>query len=144
MVGDGASARERHRDILLAPARRIIEMDDPQFQRELASYNQEQEFLKHLTTLSTGSILLMVTFLEKLFQNPEWKFLVGVSLASFTISIVGCLVTHLQSVYDVEKGSGVPLGQSRFFLIITCLLLALGGFFLGLLALVIFALKNLY
>ena len=31
------------------------------------------DYLKHLTTLSTGSILLIATFLEKLFSQPRWK-----------------------------------------------------------------------
>jgi hypothetical protein len=46
---------------------------------------------KHLTTLSTGSILILVTFLEKLFLNPHWKILVAMAFVCF-------IVTNLSSV----------------------------------------------
>ena len=49
------------------------------------------EYLKHLTTLSTGSIVLTTTFLEKLFQNPLWKTAVVVSLIGFMTSIISSI-----------------------------------------------------
>ena len=36
--------------------------------------------LKHLTTLCTGSIIILVAFLEKIFLNAEWKFLVSITV----------------------------------------------------------------
>jgi hypothetical protein len=43
---------------------------------------------KHLTTLSTGAILINVALLEKLFTTPKWKILVGAAFLSFLISVV--------------------------------------------------------
>jgi hypothetical protein len=41
------------------------------------------DVFKHLTTLSTGSILILVAFLENLFVDPQYKFrnYSGVNLA---------------------------------------------------------------
>ena len=118
-------------------------MEEQQFQRNLASYQQEQEFLKHLTTLSTGSIVLVVTFLEKLFAKPEWKVLVGVALVSFLLSIIGSLAVHLSSVFAIEKGPRTVHGV-ELALGLVIIVLAFGGFLLGVTALAIFAIKNLY
>lgn len=43
--------------------------------------------LKHVTTLSTGSIFLQVGFLEKVFPHPKWKAFVVLSLLFLTTSI---------------------------------------------------------
>jgi hypothetical protein len=50
---------------------------------ELEIFKQSVDFFKHLTTLDTGSILLLAAFLEKLFSNPHWKILVAVSFFGF-------------------------------------------------------------
>jgi len=119
-------------------------MDDQTFQRKLASYQQEEDFLKHLVTLSTGCILLMVTFLEKLFQQPKWKFLVIVSLVSFGVSIIGSLTIHLLSVIDIERPEGESLGIGMVLFGMLCSALSFGGFLTGLAALVVFGVKNIY
>lgn len=51
------------------------------------------DFLKHLTTLSTGSILLIGTFLEKLFARPAWKAAVIVALSGFLVSVIGSVLS---------------------------------------------------
>ena len=38
-------------------------------------------YLRHVSTLASGSILLMVAFMEKLFANPQWKWCVVVALS---------------------------------------------------------------
>jgi len=51
----------------------------------------QYDYFKHLTTLSTGSILIIVAFLEKVFSFPS---LIGLSMASVT-SLAFCLVGSL-------------------------------------------------
>jgi hypothetical protein len=121
-----------------------VDMDDQTFQRDLASYQQEQDFLKHLVTLSTGCILLMVTFLEKLFHQPKWKFLVVVSLVSFGVSIIGSLTTHVLSVLNIDSAEDKSLGTGMVLFGILCVVLSFGGFLTGLAALVVFGTKNIY
>jgi len=45
------------------------------------------DYIKHLTTLNTGSIVLLTALLEKLFTNPEWKPLIGATFISLIISL---------------------------------------------------------
>jgi hypothetical protein len=50
------------------------------------------DYLKHLTTLSTGSLVLIVTFLDKLFVRPRWNAVMIASLIGFLVSILGSVV----------------------------------------------------
>ena len=54
----------------------------------LEGYKHYFEFFKHLTTINTGSIIILITFIEKLFANPEWNFLIIVCLVGFIISLM--------------------------------------------------------
>lgn len=106
------------------------------------------EAMKHLTTLSAGSIVLMVTFLERLFNtNREWIGLVGLALVCFVASIV-CAVSSMtkqpivmtllvvaKKMDDVEPQA---LRQHKIERI------AFVTFLIGIISLVLFALKNLY
>jgi hypothetical protein len=53
------------------------------------------DYFKHLTTLSTGSIVLLGSLLEKLFAEPAWKPLVYLSFAAFVICIVASVFAML-------------------------------------------------
>jgi surface polysaccharide O-acyltransferase-like enzyme len=119
-------------------------MDEQAFQRDLASYQQEQDFLKHLVTLSTGCIVLMVTFLEKLFRQPRWKFLVVASLLSFGVSITASLTLHFLSVLNIDSSDTKALNKSVVVIGILMAILSFGGFLAGLTTLVVFGVKNLY
>jgi O-antigen/teichoic acid export membrane protein len=83
----------------------------PETDREKSDEEGEKLFfesMKHLTTLSTGSILLLVTFLEKLFSNPRWKALIAVTLVSFVVSIVCSVSSMLQSANHVKHSGRFP------------------------------------
>ena len=99
------------------------------------------DYLKHLTTLSTGSLLLLVTFIEKIFVHPEWKFLVVIAIGSFLVSIVSAvaaMTAHAATIHDSNPGSGISLlGGSD--LIGTWV-----GFLIGICSLAVFALRNLW
>ena len=63
------------------------------------------DFYKHLTTLSVGSILIIVTFWECLNSTQEFLLILIFSLAFFVISIICSVFTmfnvieeHLQSL----------------------------------------------
>jgi hypothetical protein len=99
--------------------------------------------VKHLTTLSTGSILLLIALLEKVFTSArgrEWEFLIAVCFVCFTASMVASVITMIvlsNSVFyfreDVELGS--KKGALIFYL-------SLSMFVLGVVSIVVFALKN--
>jgi uncharacterized membrane protein len=97
------------------------------------------EYLRHLTALSAGAIVLQVGFLEKLFPDPKYKALVAISIVSFTGAIVSSVITQwgLLSFLghkSVEKGL-----KTGCFVILMWL-----GFLVGLLTAVSFALINLF
>jgi len=54
--------------------------------KEISSY------LKHVTTLSTGSIVLIATLLNKIPSNPEGIVLIKHTTSAFLISIVGAVI----------------------------------------------------
>lgn len=94
------------------------------------------EWCKHLSTLSTGSILLMVTFIEKLSSQPDWKILLSISLVGFVATIIGSLGVQLEHLIEQGYGEPTKLGFIAG-------LMAILGFLLGILSLTIFGLKNL-
>ena len=71
-------------------------------------YKSIFDYLKHLTTLSTGSIILISAFLEKLFVKPNWKFLVAIALGSFMTSVVAAVVTHTILAFDFPGDTESP------------------------------------
>jgi hypothetical protein len=93
---------------------------------------------KHLTTLCTGSILVMIALLEKLFkENVRWKPLVLISFAAFIFSIMYAVNTM--------SGIGIALRQSESGgnAKTVNMLIQFTTFAIGLLCFMIFALKNL-
>ncbi|MGB8682931.1 MAG: hypothetical protein WCD12_08615 [Candidatus Binatus sp.] len=99
------------------------------------------DYLKHLTTLSTGSLLLISTFLEKFFARPLWKPCVIVALSSFLVSVIGAalaltaLAAMIEDPLDYFSDSGLAFG---FGLIATW-----AGFLVGIISFAAFAIKNL-
>ncbi len=100
------------------------------------------DYIKHITTLATGAILILSAFLERLFAQPEWKPLIGVALVSFLSSVVFAVPAHAGAVNSLST----PLGLSRRAAHQNWIALTLqyATFLLGMIALTAFALKNLY
>jgi hypothetical protein len=114
--------------------------------RRVEYFKAMYDYLKHLTTLSTGSILLVATFLEKLFLQPRWKPLVGVALGGFMVSVIASVVQYTVMLYW-----GFPVFRSRdtnsdwmgcFSL--ASLFFSWAGFLVGIVALAIFSMKNIF
>ena len=51
------------------------------------------DFLKHLSTLSSGSIVVISTLLTRVTDHTHAKWLIGVSVACFLLSLLACIVT---------------------------------------------------
>ena len=91
---------------------------------------------KHLTTLSTGSILLLVTFFDKFLQ---WNFLATLSLLAFIASTLISFLLMLFLAKDVSI-MGKPTGRDWLFR--WGAWVAVISFVLGILILVVFAASN--
>ncbi|MFN2393643.1 MAG: hypothetical protein ABR566_16970, partial [Pyrinomonadaceae bacterium] len=95
------------------------------------------DLFKHITTLATGILLILITFLEKLFQNPSVKSLVSISFVCFIISIISALVTMAilaQGVADLGELDELENRIGRWSFLIT-----IGFFVIGIISFMIFA-----
>jgi small-conductance mechanosensitive channel len=103
------------------------------------------EAMKHLTTLSAGSILLQVAFLEKLFVNRRaWAAFVGIAMVLFIVSIVAAMYAMLQSSMVVTKFVVNENDAYRNLKKVATEFLAFLAFILGVISLAVFVLKNFY
>jgi hypothetical protein len=92
---------------------------------------------KHLSTLSTGSIVLMVTFLEKIATKAEWQFLVVAAFIAFAACILSTV--GMQFSYLIrERYRGTHWIEAISFVV--CVI----SFPSGILSLVVFAVRNLH
>jgi ABC-type polysaccharide/polyol phosphate export permease len=108
---------------------------------EVEQYKIVIDYVKHITTLSTGSIVAMTAFLQRLTTN-RWKGMIVISLASFMLAIVGSVVLHT-SMIVFGPGRKSPFTKLENFLIPASTLLVWIGFILGTLSLSIFVIRNL-
>jgi hypothetical protein len=96
------------------------------------------EVSKHVTTLSTGSILVMIALLEKLFkENVHWKLLILISFGMFMLSIMYAVntMTGIGLALRESKPTG-KMGKAF-------MLISFSAFAIGMLSLMIFGFKNL-
>jgi len=98
--------------------------------------------IKHLTTLSTGSVLILATFLEKFFKEPEWKALIALAFVGFIASMLFAFATMLalsKSIFSLEEKTESGSRSGAIFLRLSIL-----SFLIGIISLVSFSLKNFY
>ena len=113
--------------------------DGEVYQEKLEGRKLFYDSLKHLTTLNTGSVLILAAFLERFFNRPEWKFLVGVSFVGFAVSILSSVVgmTIVAMALTSRSTSYASIGK-------VSIPTAWGSFFLAIASLIVFVLKNFF
>lgn len=100
------------------------------------------DYFKHLTTLSTGAVVLIATFLEKFAPHPHWRLAVIVSLLGFLIAVLGSLIAILGLAMDAPN-SGKEAADGVTTMTGAGAIAAFAGFVIGITALTLFALNNL-
>jgi hypothetical protein len=98
------------------------------------------EVFKHLTTLSSGSVVVLVTFHEKLNQ-PSWRPLMSMSFLGFTIATVGSIIVMLSTARTIrrnEQTDQLPDKTGNVGYRITAV-----GFAVGIISLCLFGMRNL-
>lgn len=112
---------------------------------KVESHKLVYDFQKHLTTLSAGSALLVITLVEKLFPKPEGTWMIAVALCGFLGSLLCGLAAMAMIGMNVGKttsdGSFPEEDASTF---IYAGGFGAGSFFLGIFSTVMFALKNFF
>ena len=99
------------------------------------------DVFKHLTTLSSGSILLLVAFLGKGGQQPLWRPLVALAFLGFLSSSVGAIVVMLSTARTIRRNETTDqlpdrIGGVGYYV-------AAIGFAVGVISLSLFAVRNL-
>jgi hypothetical protein len=115
-------------------------MEEPKDKQKLEGFKLDHDTYKHLTTLSTGAILILATFLEKFFQQPKYKFLVGVTLVSLIISTIGSVFAMVGISDEVTTWKDSASFKIKGLIIVS----SYGGFLLGMASFVVFTLMNFY
>lgn len=82
---------------------------------DLKEYKDVQKvtfaYFKHLSTLSTGSILILIAFLEKVFSCPRVEFLALISIGCFA----WCLVLSLGALQSANNLVIVTRGMGTIY-----------------------------
>ncbi len=120
----------------------VINEDEIDLEAEFESQKLSYDAFKHLTTLSTGSILLLATFLKDLFSKPVHKEFIFWIFLSFVVSVMGSVLMMFVVAYAVNnKGelNGKP-SQITAGIGFTCSFIP---FITGIILFVIFTLFNL-
>jgi len=105
-------------------------------------WNQEQvklifEHTKHLSTVATGSLVILVTFMEKFKDFQKWRIMLVISLVGFAISLCASLFAQFGTIdiMEEEQKPSVPTGIGFATSYI--------GFSVGILCLLMFAVINM-
>lgn len=122
----------------------MLRKDTPSDWSEIEVYKIEFDYLKHLTTVSTGSILLIVAFLEKIFKQPAYKPAVAVSLVCFMLTIILCAISQASIIEKASEKEDVVLRNKVQNITVILFIIALLSFVIGMISLVIFGVRNLF
>ena len=105
------------------------------------------EYFKHITTLNTAAILLMVTFLEKAFKRPQWKELAVIAFGCFVISLVASVFVMYKFAWLMwhEEEGITPKIRTKFqnFKEKVIYLSSKYGFMIGVISMAIFGIINI-
>jgi hypothetical protein len=109
----------------------------------LEQAKQQIEYAKHIAALSTGSIVLIGTLLEKVFHDPVWRPLIGVSVFCFLASVAAAVIFQGISVVSPDYFTNKELSRGTRKALTGCLVLMWVAFLGGLGAFSLFAVLNL-
>lgn len=120
---------------------------DPKVEEEIERAKQYVEaqkvvfdYVKHITTLGTGSVLLLALLLEKFFQHPHWKWLIPCSFLGFICSIILLSCTGFGLIRSVRTPSAISASLVGF-----TAWTFIGGsiaFAVGIVSLAVFSIRN--
>jgi membrane associated rhomboid family serine protease len=93
---------------------------------------------KHLSTLSSGSILLLATFIKYLFVNPKGADLIGYIFFSFIISIIFAIIVMCIIPWAITAGDSPAVSNFGFI----SYFVSVGGFLVGIILFAYFSWIN--
>lgn len=72
----------------------------------------QYDYFKHQTTLSIGSILIIVAFLEKVFSTPECIVLALISIISLALCLIGSLWILPETTNIIMYITGIRIAKA--------------------------------
>lgn len=95
--------------------------EDEPIRASLLSLPNFYDYLKHMTTLSTGTVVLLATFAEKFPQDAVWRPLLSLSIGALLLAVLASLISML-FVLSCQRHKPDPPGWEEntaiaFFLI---------------------------
>ena len=115
---------------------------DPPIEIRIERQKAMIDLFKHLATLAAGSLLLTSGFAEKVFPDPIWKPVLAITLVSFCTCIVATLLSQLVSVINIGHPDGISVPPIEALILHFGMLLAAGGYVVGVISLAAFAIAN--
>jgi hypothetical protein len=109
---------------------------------ELDRFKNAAEYIKHITTLSTGSIVIIVTFITKLTSGITLRLAVVIAVLGFVSSVVFATVLYSLAILyfhpgDEEAPSWLDSTMGRL------MLLTVVAFLVGVISMACFAIANI-
>lgn len=97
---------------------------------------------KHITTLSSGTIVILATFLDKVFKNPKMGILITFSITSLLMALIGALpvMVDLAEEQKIKRDSKAYSDRAHRFMYF----LAPTTFVFGTFCLALFTIINLF
>jgi hypothetical protein len=71
------------------------------------------DYFKHLTTVSSGAILILVAFLEKIFSNPKGVCLIIISLVAFGVCLIGSILPMTHTTNAILYATGIRISYDE-------------------------------
>ncbi len=114
-------------------------MSDRSIDIRLENHKAFNEYLRFLVTLSTGSIVVLISFIQQLAAQPKFGSLISVALIAFMISIISCVSAYTIAMIYL----GVHVSEEAGKFLTVALLLAWVSFLVAVVSLTIFGVANL-
>lgn len=107
-------------------------------------YKSMHEFLRHLSTLSTGAILILSAFMKHVFATPIWKSALAISVFCFLITVVASVASYLFILKFLPRESPKRnLVKWEINVFAYSFMIALVSFALGMVSLALFLIRNI-
>ena len=104
-------------------------MQQQKFDKELESYRLEADYLKHLTTLSTAAILVVLALYDKFTGQGHTTYLL-IALLGFLFTTASALYVHFRLAWVInDEDLEEPTGRIASMFDFVCMIGGLVTFF---------------
>lgn len=98
------------------------------------------DVFKHVTSLSSGSIIVLATFLDRLDNQPHWQLMVPIAFLGFMVATVGSIIVMLSTARTIRRNDDTDHLPDKIGAIAYGV--AIAGFAIGVIAICAFAARN--